>query len=104
MNFFFFFDWKTKKCFFRPSDKKSRQIKKTASYFIYTDEIFFYLCTFWSGRKLRLSVKRANNTNMTVNTDDVSDITIIDSLHKNIHSFSEQLNREIYEQRVILNI
>ena len=39
--------------------KKSRHMKKTASYCIYIDEIFFYLCTFSSGRKLRLSVKRA---------------------------------------------
>ena len=32
-----------------------------------------------------------NNTNMTVNTDDVSDITIVDSPHKDIRSISEQL-------------
>ena len=31
-----FFDWKTKKCFFRPSDKKK-------CYCIYIEEIFFYL-------------------------------------------------------------
>ena len=28
---------------------------------------------------------------MTVNTDDVTDITIVDSLHKDILSISEQL-------------
>ena len=32
-----------------------------------------------------------NNTNMTVNTDDVSDITIVDSPHKDIQCISEQL-------------
>ena len=32
-----------------------------------------------------------NNTKMTVNTDDVTDITIVDSLHKDILSISEQL-------------
>ena len=32
-----------------------------------------------------------NNTNMTVNTDDVSDITIVDSPHKDIQSISKQL-------------
>ena len=35
-------------------------MKKTASYCIYVDEILFYVYTFSSGRKLRLSVKRAN--------------------------------------------
>ena len=32
-----------------------------------------------------------NNTNMTVSTDGVSDITIADSPHKDIQSISEQL-------------
>ena len=34
-------------------------MKKTASYCIYIDEILFYLCTFSSGRKFRLSFKKA---------------------------------------------
>ena len=40
-------------------------MKKTAKYCIYIHEILFYLCTFLSGRKLCLSVKRAigNNDN-----------------------------------------
>ena len=32
-----------------------------------------------------------NNTNVTVNTNDVSNIRIVDSPHKNILSISEQL-------------
>ena len=32
-----------------------------------------------------------NNTNVTVNTNDVSDIRIVDSPHKDILSISEQL-------------
>ena len=32
-----------------------------------------------------------NKTNMTVNTDNVSDMTIVDSPHKEILSISEQL-------------
>ena len=34
-------------------------MKITAIHRIYIDEIFFYLCTFSSGRKVRLIVKRA---------------------------------------------
>ena len=57
--FFFFLTGRQKNVSFIHQTKKSRWMKKTASYCIYINEIFFYLCTFSSGWKFHLGIKRA---------------------------------------------